>query len=414
MYTVCLSLNEQGPMLHPKQTVLTWQKILPAIILVLFAWLVFSFGFYRVLVIPREYRFDFSYRWIAGRAALEGQNPYSQEVSRAIYRAMFGEEHAPDEYVQGFSNPGHHLMLFVPLYYLPYPVAVSLWVGLQLVFLFAAASIGFYLVTGGHFPPLKTLAWLILYCTWYRHTMVGLTFAQFIVFQLLLTVLVLLAAVRGWDWWCGLGLALTTNHPALSLVLVVVALGLALLAARWKIVAGFGLGLLGLLAGSILWLGWWAPGFLESTRQYAARTPWLLASRLAGLADGGLGLRVAILATSIIIGMLAFVALRQPDLEVRRDGAALMTGVSLYLMPQTNSYNLTFLLIPIVIGWANLKNRWLRLAWLGVWWLLPWLDFGTNELTLEVNLWIVYVVTLVWGGLLALRLWRRRLSNAEN
>src|SRR5574341_1688887 len=123
-------------MFNSKETVLAWQKTLPAILLVLLAWLVFSFGFYRALVVPREYRFDFSYRWIAGRAALDGQDPYSQEVSRAIYRAMFGEDRPPGEYVQGFSNPAHHLLLFIPLYYLPYPVAVSLWAGLQLVFLF--------------------------------------------------------------------------------------------------------------------------------------------------------------------------------------------------------------------------------------------------------------------------------------
>jgi hypothetical protein len=327
---------------------------------------------------------------------------------------MFGQDRPPGEYVQGFSNPAHHLLLFIPLYYLPYPVAVSLWAGLQLVFLFAAVGVGAYLLTGGQFPALKTLVWLMLYSTWFRHTMVGLTFAQFIVFQLLLTMLVLLAAVRGRDWWCGLGLALTTNHPALSFILILVSLGLALLARRWKVVAGFGLGMAGLMAGSVLWLGWWVPGFLESTGQYASRAPWLLA-------DGGLGLRIVIVATSLIIAVLAFVALRQsrkagrqPDLEMRRDGAALITGVGLYLLPQTNSYNLTFLLILILIGWANLKNRWLRLAWLGGWWLLPWLNFGTAELTLEVNLWIVYVVTLVWGGVLAFKLWRRPQSNVRD
>src|SRR3989304_4583961 len=92
----------------PRDAAFMWQKILLVTILVLVAWLVFSLGFYRVLVVMRGYRFDFSYRWIAGRAALHGEDPYSQEVSRAIYRAMFGQEPQSDEYVQGFSNPAHH------------------------------------------------------------------------------------------------------------------------------------------------------------------------------------------------------------------------------------------------------------------------------------------------------------------
>jgi hypothetical protein len=390
--------------LHTEEAAPIWQKALLTTILVLVAWLVFSIGFYQVLVVARGYRFDFSYRWIAGRAALAGQDPYSQEVSRAIYRAMFEQEPAPDEYVQGFSNPAHHLLLFIPFYYLPFEVAVSLWAGLQLIFLFAAVGIGFYLLKNGKFPSLMVLIGLMLYCTWYRHTMIGLTFAQFIIFQLLLTLVVLLAAVHRWDWWCGVGLALTTNHPALSFVLVVVVLGLALLARRWKIIAGFGLGLAVLMAGSVLWLGWWVPGFLESTRRYAGRAPWLLA-------DGGIGLQVLVVVTSIIIGGLAFIALRRQEHEIRLEGVALITGISLYLVPQTNSYNLTFLLLLVLIGWAIIRNRWLRLVWLGGWWLLPWLEFGTAELTLQANLWVVYVVTLIWGVILASKLWRRRPPN---
>lgn len=385
--------------LNAKEVTPVWQKALLTSVLVLIAWLVFSVGFHRVLVATRGYRFDFSYRWIAGRAALDGGDPYSQEVSRAIFRAMFEQEPPSEGYVQGFSNPAHHLLLFIPFYYLPYQVAVSLWAGLQLIFLFAAVSVGLYLLQDGEFPSPPLLVGFMLYCTWYRHTMVGLTFAQFIIFQLLVTLLVLVAVVRGWDWWAGLGLALTTNHPALSLVLVILALGLALFARRWKIIAGFGLGLILLMAGSVLWLGWWLPGFLESTRNYTDQVPWLLA-------EGGVGLRALVLVTSLVVGALAVIALRRPDPEVRRDGAVLITGIGLYIVPQTNSYNLTFLLILILIGWMNLKNRWLRLAWLAAWWVLPWFSWGTNEWTLTINLWIVYVVTLLWGVLLALKLRR--------
>jgi hypothetical protein len=384
-----------------KAATLTRAKIVLAALLVLVAWLVFSLGFYHLLVVPREYRFDFSYRWIAGRAALGGQDPYAQEVSRAIYTAMFETQPPAGDYLQGFSNPAYHLMLFIPLYYLPYQVAVSLWAGLQIIFLFAAVTIGLYLLAGCELPSPAMLVAFLLYCTWFRHTMVGLTFAQFIIFQVLLSLLAVLALAHGRDAWAGVALALTTNHPALSLVLVVAVLGWALLARRWKVLAGFSIGMGALLAGSAAWLGWWAPGFLESTRNYTGMVPWLLA-------HGSAGLRGWVALSSLLLIGLAWLALRRPETDVRRDAAALIAGVGLFSVPQTNSYNFTFLLVLVLIGWTNLKNRWLRLAWLAGWWLLPWVNWGTNELMLKANLWIIYIVTLIWGSVVVFKLWQRR------
>jgi hypothetical protein len=383
------------------------QKVFSAIALVLMAWLIFSVGFYYLLVVSRGYRFDFAYRWIAGRAALVGKDPYSQSVSHAIYQAMFGQDYPIDEYLQGFSNPAYHLLLFVPFYYLPFHVAVSLWGGLQFLFLFAALIIGYYLLTGGDFPSSPTLAWLALYCVFYRYSMINLTFAQFVIFQILLTLLVLLAATYRRDWLCGLCLALTTNHPAFSVALVIVVLGLALFARRWKIIAGFLLGFLGLMLASIIWIGWWPSNFLESTREYAGLAPW-------PLADSGIGIQVLVVIISLLIGSLAAIALCQPDLEIKRDGVGLLTGISLYLIPQTNLYNLAFLLIFILVGWANLKNRWLRLAWLGGWWLLPWINWASNESAQKTILWIVYITILLWSIWLAFRLRRRRQPGSVN
>jgi hypothetical protein len=377
------------------------RKVWPAIVLVLIAWLILSVGFYYILVVSRGYRFDFTYRWIAGRAALAGQDPYSQPVSHAIYQAMFGKDYPLNGYLQGFSNPAYHLLLFVPLYYLPFQVAVSLWGGLQFLFLFAALIIGYYLLTGGKFPSSPTLAWLVFYCVFYRYSMINLTFAQFVIFQILLTLLVLLAAAYRRDWLCGLCLALTTNHPAFSVALVIVVLSLALFLGRWKIIASFLLGLLGMMLASIIWVGWWLPSFLESTRNYAGLAPW-------PLADCGIGAQVLVVIAGLLVGGLAAIALCQPDLEMKRDGVGLLTGISLYLIPQTNLYNLSFLLIFILAGWANLKNRWLRLAWLGGWWLLPWINWASNEAAQKTILWIVYITILLWGICLAIQLWRRR------
>jgi hypothetical protein len=206
---------------------------------------------------------------------------------------------------------------------------------------------------------------------------------------------------------CGLCLALTTNHPAFSVALVIVVLGLALFARRWKIIAGFLLGFLGLMLASIIWIGWWPSNFLESTREYAGLAPW-------PLADSGIGIQVLVVIISLLIGSLAAVALCQPDLEIKRDGVGLLTGISLYLIPQTNLYNLAFLLIFILVGWANLKNRWLRLAWLGGWWLLPWINWASNESAQKTILWIVYLTILLWSIWLAFRLRRRRQPGSVN
>jgi hypothetical protein len=58
--------------------------------------------------------------------------------------------------------------------------------------------------------------------------------------------------------------------------------------------------------------------------------------------------------------------------------AAMSVISSLILIPQSGTYNLTFLLVPVFIGWAMLSSPW-RWMWLAMWWMLPWLVWSLSS-----------------------------------
>src|SRR3990172_11767094 len=98
-------------------------------------WILLSIASYFVLVIPRQYLFDFYPRWEGSRAVLAGENPYSPEVSWRIQENIFGRRQEPSEIVQHYVYPATLTWILLPFWVLPYPFAISLWLGLQLLLL---------------------------------------------------------------------------------------------------------------------------------------------------------------------------------------------------------------------------------------------------------------------------------------
>lgn len=76
---------------------------------------------------------------------------------------------------------------------------------------------------------------------------------------------------------------------------------------------------------------------------------------------------------------------------------AQVVTLSMIVVPQSGTYNLTLLLVPILIGWAQLERAW-RWVWLALWWLLPWLIWKTGNdpnTDLRVVPWLLTIGLLV-------------------
>ncbi|HNR46212.1 MAG TPA: glycosyltransferase family 87 protein [Anaerolineaceae bacterium] len=77
---------------------------------------------------------DFYFFWTAARAAfIEGQSPYSPEVTAQIQQGIYGRSAEPSEDQMIFAYPAHSLLLVGPLAWLPFDWAQALWMALGII-----------------------------------------------------------------------------------------------------------------------------------------------------------------------------------------------------------------------------------------------------------------------------------------
>lgn len=207
--------------------------------------------------------------WRAVRAWLvEGQDPYSQAVTRTIQLEMLGRLAGPDEHQFGFAYPLGIVLFVAPLLPFPFPLARAIWMvwlqGLMVLFVLA-----------GVWPrrprPIE-LAVLVGVAFFFYPTARAIILGQpaVLVAAAVATTLWALRAER--DWTAGVALGLTTLKPQMVLFFVPAVLWWAWRAGRRGIWWGFGATLLLLTALPMLIYPTWPLGFLAAVRAYAAYT----------------------------------------------------------------------------------------------------------------------------------------------
>jgi len=117
-----------------KRKILSQDKPKVIIFFVAF-WILLSIASYQLVVKVRHNRFDFYPRWIGSQAILQGESPYSDEVAERIQIGMFDRRLGVDEDQQKFAYMPLIAFQLLPFWLLPFPLAVSLWMGLQLTLL---------------------------------------------------------------------------------------------------------------------------------------------------------------------------------------------------------------------------------------------------------------------------------------
>ncbi len=327
---------------------------------------------YYLLVKPRQQAFDLFWIWAGGRAIWAGENPYGTETTRLIQLSVFKRVLAPNEYQHSFPHPAHIAFVLWPFIILPFMQSILLWTSLQIPLFMVSMVLGLNLLKWTLRPP-TLFGLLLLTSLGFRYPIIVYVIGQlaiFIIFCLLMSVwLFRHHHARA----AAFALACTTIRPDLALLAIL----LALLFIRHSpqrhefISTLIEIGIIfALLPVPFLGLSWpliW----LEAIGRYgnnpnATYPPNLLPS---------LWLRGMLFIVLIgWVGTHLFWTWRNPTFLQKAMLVSAIIPSALMLLPQTGSYNLTFLLISAVILLSYAKSS--RLKYLmAVTLLTPWLYF---------------------------------------
>lgn len=248
-----------------------WMWITAAIgLVVLYAAL--AFGIYSGLTRTAQGANDFYSRWMGARALfVNGQNPYSDAVTRDIQMGMYGRLARPDEDQVAFAYPLFAAYIAAPLVLLPYPMAQALWMALLVVGVVAGA-LALAKVNQIPLSP-GTLAFVLLGVLLFYPTVRGIMLGQYALVSFACVAIGILMIAEGRETSAGVLLALAAVKPQP----IVLLLPVILMWAWWnrkRSVVWSAFGTLGLLViSSFLLVPTWVSDFLAGLGNYARYAP---------------------------------------------------------------------------------------------------------------------------------------------
>lgn len=321
-----------------------------------------TFVFVLRTVVPAQGNlFDFYPNWVGSRAVLAGESPYSADVTRRIQLGSFGSTIPEDIDQFAFAHPAYSAFVLFPVVQFDAPVAIAIWMTVQVVSMGLATVIWIYLFQWKPHP--LALGLVLLLCLFvFRYPMNVFLLGQFTGTVLLGFTLAVWFASRKQDIAAGAALVLCMVPPTMGIGLVAAIALPLLLAGRWKMLAAW-IGLMGLLTAlSFLSIGFWIPDWLAMLGMYTELAfpvwpPSLLGSPLSSLLLVAAGLALVLYDASRVVRHAAPSHLR--DLGV---SAALCVFL---LFPATGNYYLV-LVLPALVALLASRSWAGRLLALGI------------------------------------------------
>ena len=362
-------------------------------------WILLSIATYFLTARFRQHLTDFYPRWEGSRAALAGENPYSPEVSWIIQETMFGRRQEPYEIVQHYVYPATLTWLLIPFWILPYPIAVSLWQGLQLLLLLLC-PVGVILLLRWELRGISFFLLAILSLFGFRHPINTYVLGQFIPFVLASTILAWYGTAINKPVITYLGLLGLLVRPEVVVIPIIVLLLHNWVERRRGVIAAWIGSLFFLWLLTRLWIGPWEFDFLNGIISYTGYS----FVRWPPLALGNLWIGMLVALCVIGWGMWMLWSVRNLPSPKRLPWEISVSVVTtLILLPQTNNYTLVLALIPIwVTLWAS-EGAYLNWILLSAILLSPWVFYALNE-TLFSGV-EQLIIPLVIGGVLT-RQWK--------
>ena len=253
-----------------------------------------------------------------------------------------------------YTHPPFEAPLFVPLALLPYVTAYSVWNAVSVLLL-----LGFVLLMRPYLARLRERSEVLPFLAALAFFPVFLCLfeGQDSVLLLFLFALVFVFLKGGQEVLAGICLGLTLFR--FQLVLPVVAV--ALLRRRWRLLAGFVLAAIALAGISLAVVGWgplWSYPYqlweLSRTQVNGAMNPTYM-SNLRGIVYilAGDGRFAHLLTTGVSLALVGFAAWkwnadpREPNFDL---GLALTIAIAVMVSFHLNAYDMTLLLIPLLLG----------------------------------------------------------------
>jgi hypothetical protein len=375
--------------------------------LLLILWLVLSLVSYILVITQRGQCFDLFPRWIGARAVLKGENPYSEEITWQIQEGMFGRHMEPGEDQQRFAYSATITWSLLPLWLLPFPIAISLWCGLQFL-LMLVLPIWVASILGWQLRGTSLVLILIFSTVVFRYPINAYLIGQFIPFCLACLVAGWWGIVRGHRIFSSLALVLAMVRPEVVIIPLLVILAMAWEKGERQIIFGWLSGILGLWVLTRSWIGPWVMDYFKGLLAYRAYSSPIWPP---GLLDQSW---LALLIMIVVVAWSAWMWRVSRSLDTaERTGWLISTTVltSLILLPQTGNYTLILALFSAwVIMWASRERS---AYWIPVLALLasPWIFLFADIIPLELE---HLFIPLSLAALLTIQ-WRLcKLDLAEN
>lgn len=344
-----------------------------------------AIGFYYLLVEPRGGAFDFYWLWQGGRAILAGENPYGTSTTEAIQRGVFGTTLSTTQYQHVYPYPAYAAFVLFPFILVPFPLAVSVWLALQIPMFFLAMMLGMD-VLGQRLSPVRAVALAVLAILGFRYPTIALVLGQ-------VTILVLICMISsawlyktGHPILAGVSLAVAGIRPDVALIgLFAFVLFSRRLSALTDLIKGFLATTVILVAMPIGLIGFWPVEWLSALSTYATNpnAVWPIAS----LGSPFLILFVVI----ILLAWLAryvIAALKAPSPRNTSLAISALILVSLLIVKQTGSYGLTYSLVPAAILITLDPRKKFRVL-IASTLLLPWVYFVLHRSSGAIDLLLV-------------------------
>jgi hypothetical protein len=352
-YPDCALLIKEEADFLMGRSVETRKRILPAIGGLLVAWGLLSVASYFLLVLPRQHLNDFYPRWEGAQAVLAGENPYSEEVSLRIQKAMFGRAQEPHEVLHHFAYPATITWLLLPFFILPYLPAASLWHGFLFILLLVCPLVVISLLDW-RLNYLQFVVLLVFSVLIYRYSMIAYMLGQFIPLNLAGIVLA---------WWgtqarnsavAFIGLATLLVRPEVVILPAAVLLLHNWLEQKKEVVIAFFSLAFFLWLLTRIWIGAWEVEFINALRIYSGSSYLLWPPLVFGSVWIAALLAIAVIIWAIWIWVRIQSLPGSERLPWEISAAVLVT---LMIFPQTNSYTSSWRFRPFGCCYGRVEQE---------------------------------------------------------
>jgi hypothetical protein len=307
---------------------------------------------------------DFFPRWAGMQELFSGNRDlYSEMTTRALQIRMYGKPLPPQVDQQGFAYPAILVVFLFPFGLIPdMRIASALWEGLSIIILVASL-----LLVRKSYPVNIPIIILILGVFW-GYSLMMVFNGQFTVFPFFAFALGMAGYLERRDWISGAGLSIGLVKPELMLVPIIFFFLFAIRERRFKIVGGFLLAAFTAFAVSVLFVGWWIPGWINAVVRYAgyAKPQWPI-------------MELFVQSPWLLVGLIIFLAGSLSCIwKDKKDLLMASIPLGMLLLPQTLLYSNTMLVIPMFAAWQS-KSRWGGiLIWIFGWlWLASPISIST-------------------------------------